>query len=138
MPLPLGPYANVYGTVLAEHLSSILEKSGANRFFRKSGPTPTPSNLKMDNPETASQASTDMDLRGRIFTDLDRLAFSLELEAAEHLERGRAGDYLRTQERRLGVRLAQRLVSGVPADEVDGRMERGRQGYDARLGLVGA
>jgi hypothetical protein len=91
----------------------------------------------MDNPPAAPQAE-DMDLRGRIFTDLDRLAFALEIEAADHLERGRAGDYLRTQERRLGVRLAQRLVSGVPADEVDGRMERGRAGYDARLGLVGA
>ena len=83
-------------------------------------------------------ASQDMDLRGRIFTDLDRLAFALEMEAAEHLEHGRAGDYLRTQERRLGVRLAQRLVSGVPADEVNARMERWQGGYDGRLGLVGA
>jgi hypothetical protein len=86
----------------------------------------------------AADAPEDMDLRGRIFTDLDRLAFSLEMEAAEHLERGRADEYLRTQERRLGVRLAQRLVSGVPADEVNGRMERWESGYDARLGLVRA
>lgn len=82
--------------------------------------------------------SQDMDLRGRIFTDLDRLAFALEMEAAEHLERGRAGEYLRTQERRLGVRLAQRLVSGVPADEVNGRMDQWSGGYDQRLGLVRA
>lgn len=83
-----------------------------------------------------TDASENMDLRGRIFTDLDRLAFSLEMEAAEQLERGQAGEYLRTQERRLGVRLAQRLVSGVPADEVNGRMERWAHGYDERLGLI--
>lgn len=93
---------------------------------------------KMHDATAAMDASPDMDLRGRIFTDLDRLAFALEMEAAEHLERGRAGEYLRVQERRLGVRLAQRLVSGVPADEVNGRMERWEHGYDARLGLVRA
>jgi len=73
-------------------------------------------------------------VRGQIFTDLDRLAFALEMEAAEHLDLGRADEYLRAQERRLGVRLAQRLVSGVPADEVNGRMERWMGGYDERLG----
>jgi hypothetical protein len=78
----------------------------------------------------------DMDLRGRIFTDLDRLAFALEMEAAEHLEGGRADEYLRSQERRLGVRLAQRLVSGVPADEVNARVERWEGDYAARLGLA--
>lgn len=83
-----------------------------------------------------TDASEDMDLRGRIFTDLDRLAFAIEMEAAEHLEHGRAAEYVRAQERRLGVRLAQRLVSGVPADEVNGRMERWEGGYDQRLGLV--
>ncbi|HEX6912370.1 MAG TPA: hypothetical protein VF142_18340 [Longimicrobium sp.] len=92
----------------------------------------------MDDATVAPGASQDMDLRGRIFTDLDRLAFALEMEAAEHLEGGRAGEYLRTQERRLGVRLAQRLVSGVPADEVDGRMHRWSGGYDQRLGLAAA
>jgi hypothetical protein len=70
----------------------------------------------------------DMDLRGRIFTDLDRLAFALEMEAAD--------EYLRSQERRLGVRLAQRLVSGVPADEVNARVERWEGDYAARLGLA--
>jgi hypothetical protein len=75
-----------------------------------------------------------VDLRGRIFTDLDKLAFSLEMEAAELLERGHAGEYLRTQERRLGVRLAQRLVAGVPAEEVNARMERWDGAYGARLG----
>jgi hypothetical protein len=77
-----------------------------------------------------------MDLRGRIFTDLDRLAFAIEKEAAEHLEHGRAAEYVRAQERRLGVRLAQRLVSGVPADEVNARIERWEGDYDQRLGLV--
>lgn len=90
----------------------------------------------MSDATAGSDAAQDMDLRGRIFTDLDRLAFALEMEAAEHLERGRAGEYLRTQERRLGVRLAQRLVSGVPADEVNGRMHRWDGGYDQRLGLA--
>jgi hypothetical protein len=89
----------------------------------------------MHDATAGTDAVPDMDLRGRIFTDLDRLAFALEMEAAEHLERGRAGEYLRTQERRLGVRLAQRMVSGVPADEVNGRMERWDGGYDQRLGM---
>ena len=83
-----------------------------------------------------ADAQQDMDLRGRIFTDLDRLAFALEMEAAEHLDAGREGEYQRAQERRLGVRLAQRLVSGVPADEVNGRMERWESGYMGRLGLA--
>lgn len=84
----------------------------------------------------STDAPQDMDLRGRIFTDLDRLAFAIEMEAAEHLEHGRAAEYVRAQERRLGVRLAQRLVSGVPADEVNARIERSEGGYNQRLGLV--
>ena len=83
-----------------------------------------------------TDAPHDMDLRGRIFTDLDRLAFAMEMEAAEHLDQGRAAEYARAQERRLGVRLAQRLVSGVPADEVNARIERWQGGYDERLGGV--
>jgi hypothetical protein len=83
-----------------------------------------------DRPEEADE-------RGRLFTELDRLAFALEMEAAEHLEHGRAGDSLRAQERRLGVRLAQRLVSGVPADEVDRRMWKWGEAYDRRLGRTG-
>ena len=89
--------------------------------------------------ETAETQDTGtVDLRGSLFTDLDRLAFALEMEAAEHLERGRAGEYLRAQERRLGVRLAQRLVSGVPAEEIETRFARWEGEYDRRLGLVGA
>ncbi len=83
---------------------------------------------------TPADATEAVDLRGRIFTDLDRLAFALEMEAADHLERGRPAEYLRAQERRLGVRLAQRLVAGVPADEVNGRVEAWSGQYDARLG----
>ena len=82
---------------------------------------------------SSTDAPEDMDLRGRIFTDLDLLAFALEMEAAEHLEHGRAGEYLRAQERRLGVRLAQRLVAGVWAGEVEGRLQRWASAYDARL-----
>jgi hypothetical protein len=84
------------------------------------------------------EAAEEPDLRGRLFTDLDRLAFALEMEAAEHLEHGRSGEYLRAQERRLWVRLAQRLVSGVPADEVDRRLWRSAEAYDRRMGIGGA
>ena len=85
---------------------------------------------------SSTDAPEDMDLRGRIFTDLDLLAFALEMEAAEHLEHGRTAEYGRAQERRLGVRLAQRLVSGVHADEVNARMERAAEGYGRRLGRM--
>jgi hypothetical protein len=83
-----------------------------------------------------SDVPVEADERGRLFTELDRLAFALEMEAAEHLDHGRAGDYLRAQERRLGVRLAQRLVSGVPADEVDRRIWKWGEDYDRRLGRL--
>jgi hypothetical protein len=73
------------------------------------------------------------DLRGRIFTDLDRLAFALEMEAAGLLEQGREDEAGRVQEQRLGVRLAQRLVAGVWAAEVNGRLQRWSADYEARL-----
>jgi hypothetical protein len=73
------------------------------------------------------------DLRGTLFTELDRLAFALEMEAAEHLRHGRNDEYARAQERRLGVRLAQRLVSGVPADEVQHRIWKWGDAYEQRL-----
>jgi hypothetical protein len=76
------------------------------------------------------------DLRGRIFTDLDRLAFALEMEAAALLEQAREDEANRVQEQRLGVRLAQRLVAGVWADEVNGRLQRWTADYDARLAPV--
>ena len=81
----------------------------------------------------AAAEPQDMDVRGRIFTELDRLAFALEMEAARMLEEGREEEARRTQEQRLGVRLAQRLVAGVWADEVDLRLQRWGAEYDARL-----
>jgi hypothetical protein len=81
-------------------------------------------------PVEAAEAAA---LRGRIFTDLDRLAFALEMEAAELRVQGREGEAGRVQEQRLGVRLAQRLVAGVWAGEVDGRLRRWGAEYDARL-----
>lgn len=72
-------------------------------------------------------------LRGTLFTDLDRLAFALEMESAAHLAAGSDDDAARCQERRLGVRLAQRLVAGVWADEVNGRMLRWAADYESRF-----
>jgi hypothetical protein len=72
-------------------------------------------------------------LRGGIFTDLDRLAFALEMEVAELLDGGLAEKAARVQEQRLGVRLAQRLVAGVWADEVNLRLQRWAAEYEARL-----
>ena len=81
-------------------------------------------------PDEAPDAAA---MRGRIFSDLDRLAFALEMEAAGELDRGREDAAARMQELRLGVRLAQRLVAGVWADEVDGRIHRWQAEYEARL-----
>jgi hypothetical protein len=81
-------------------------------------------------PNEAPEAAA---LRGRIFTDLDRLAFALEMEAGGHLDGGDETRAARTQELRLGVRLAQRLVAGVYADEVDGRIARWAGEYEERL-----
>ncbi len=72
-------------------------------------------------------------LRGNIFTDLDRLAFALEMEAATLVEAGRESEATSRQAERLGVRLAQRLVSGVWADEVNFRLIRWAADYEARL-----
>ena len=81
-------------------------------------------------PDEAPEAAT---LRGRIFTDLDRLAFALEMEATELVRAGRDNDAAERQAQRLGVRLAQRLVSGVWADEVNLRLKEWAADYDARL-----
>lgn len=75
-----------------------------------------------------------MDVQGRLFTDLDRLAFALEMEVAESLRKGNPAEADRLQDQRLGVRLAQRLVSGVWADEVDLRLQRWNAEYDRRVG----
>ena len=73
-------------------------------------------------------------LRGDLFTGLDRLAFALEWEAAEAVRRGDEEAAARLEDRRLGVRLAQRFVAGVHADEVDLRIQATRREYDARTG----
>lgn len=71
-------------------------------------------------------------LRGELFTGLDRLAFAIELEVAAAVDAGDGEKAVRLEERRLGVRLAQRYIAGVHADEVDGRIAGSRQAYDAR------
>lgn len=80
------------------------------------------------------EAEEAQQLRGAIFTDLDQLAFALEMEAAELLS---DGDRQRAEDRqavRLGVRLAQRLVTGHWADEVNLRIQAWTDEYQARLG----
>jgi hypothetical protein len=72
-------------------------------------------------------------LRGHLFTDLDRLAFALEMEAAELLAEGREADADRCQQQRLGVRLAQRLVAGIWADEAHLRVKQWAKEYENRL-----
>jgi len=81
----------------------------------------------------ADEAAAAQELRGQLFTDLDRLAFALEMEAAELLKEARHADAERCEQQRLGVRLAQRLVAGVWADEVDLRVRRWSDEYEARL-----
>jgi len=75
-------------------------------------------------------------LRGHIFADLDRLAFALEMETGQLLREGRESEAQARQQLRLGVRLAQRLVAGVWADEVDQRIREWSPAYEARLGMV--
>lgn len=75
-------------------------------------------------------------LRGELFTGLDRLAFALELEAAEAVDRGDYDAAASIEDRRLGVRLAQRFVAGVYADEVNDRIEATRGAYDIRTETV--
>ncbi|MDQ3555860.1 MAG: hypothetical protein M3409_03660 [Gemmatimonadota bacterium] len=86
--------------------------------------------LSSPQPEEASSAAA---LRGEIFTKLDRLAFALEMEAASLIEQGCTEECERTQSTRMGVRLAQRLVSGVWAEEVDPRLQRWAEEYERRL-----
>lgn len=88
--------------------------------------------LSHPSPDETPEAAS---LRGRIFTDLDRLAFAVEMEAAGQLREGREEEAARTHAVRLGVRLAQRLVAGVWADEVNRRMERWSAEYDSRLAI---
>jgi len=77
----------------------------------------------------ADPAAIERELRGRLYQELDLLAFAFEMEAAEAIERGADEEAARTQQTRLGIRLAQRLVGAVPAPEVDRRLERWRAAY---------
>lgn len=72
-------------------------------------------------------------IRGRLYQELDVLAYALEMEASRALEADREDDALRAQQTRLGIRLAQRLVGGVPAPEVDDRLQRWRERYEAQF-----
>ncbi len=74
-------------------------------------------------------AALEREIRGRLFQELDLLAFAFEMEAAEAIARGADEEAARTQQTRLGIRLAQRLVGAVPAPEVDRRLERWRATY---------
>ncbi|HEX7117298.1 MAG TPA: hypothetical protein VF212_00825 [Longimicrobiales bacterium] len=77
----------------------------------------------------ADPAALERGLRGQLYQELDLLAFALEMEAAEAIERGDDGGAARAQQTRLGIRLAQRLVGAVPAPEVDRRLQRWRATY---------
>jgi hypothetical protein len=93
---------------------------------------PLTSSPPVDEPRAARE------LRGRMFNDLDRLAFALEMETAELLKAGREADAERREQQRLGVRLAQRLVAGVPADEVDHRVRCWKAEYERRMTGAGS
>jgi hypothetical protein len=86
-----------------------------------------------DNARDTGPCSQCGKVRGEIFTNLDRLAFALEMEAADHIGRGDEDRARRLELQRLGVRLAQRLVSDVWADEVHARLDRWQTEYEARL-----
>jgi len=72
-------------------------------------------------------------MRGRLFQELDLLAYALEMEAAESIERGDDAAADRAQQTRLGIRLAQRLVGAVSSPEVDRRLDRWRTSYRAKF-----
>ncbi len=84
-------------------------------------------------PAPADAAALERAVRGRLYQELDLLAFALEMEAAEQVSEGRDDDAARTQQERLGIRLAQRLVGGVPAPEVDRRLDHWREQYQAKF-----
>jgi hypothetical protein len=85
---------------------------------------------------TADESPDARAVRGALFTDLDRLAFALEMEAAALLSENREAEADQRQQQRLGVRLAQRLVAGVWAAEVNPRIHGWAAEYEARLGPV--
>ncbi len=82
---------------------------------------------------TLDAATLEREIRGRLYQELDLLAYALEMEAAQQVADGRDEDAARTQQTRLGIRLAQRLVGGVPAPEVDRRLDEWRAQYRAKF-----
>ncbi len=82
---------------------------------------------------TLDADTLEREIRGRLYQELDLLAYALEMEAAQQVTEGRDEDAARTQQTRLGIRLAQRLVGGVPAPEVDRRLEHWRAEYRAKF-----
>lgn len=110
-------------------LPSANAAAGAGRWPAR---IPEPRNGTLSAP-SAGEAPEQDALRGHLFTDLDRLAFALEMEAAQCLEEGDAEAAGRLQNQRLGVRLAQRLVTGYWAGEVNPRLLRWEEEYQSRL-----
>ncbi len=92
-----------------------------------------PTNAQVSSPAPADAAALEREIRGRLYQELDLLAYALEMEAAQAVVAGCDDDAARTQQTRLGIRLAQRLVGGVPAPEVDRRLDRGRTQYRAKF-----
>ncbi len=80
-----------------------------------------------------SAATLEREIRGRLYHELDLLAYAFEMEAAQQVAAGCDEDAARTQQTRLGIRLAQRLVGGVPAPEVDRRLDQWRAQYRAKF-----
>lgn len=78
-------------------------------------------------------AAVEAALRGRLFQELDLLAYAMEMEASEALVRGDEAEAGRAQQTRLGIRLAQRLVGAVPAPEIELRLQRWRERYLAKF-----
>jgi hypothetical protein len=79
------------------------------------------------------RAAIEREVRGHFYQELDLLAYAFEMEAAQQVEEGCYDDAARTQQTRLGIRLAARLVGGVSAPEVDRRLDRWRDAYRAKF-----
>ncbi|HEX7050774.1 MAG TPA: hypothetical protein VF188_11270 [Longimicrobiales bacterium] len=106
---------------------------GGVAVHKDAAATPAARGPELDHADDAHDAAVERELRGRLYQELDLLAFALEMEAAEALENGEPDAAARAQQTRLGVRLAQRLVGDVPAPEVELRLRRRRTEYEAKF-----
>ena len=95
--------------------------------------TPPPTTVAPPAPPAPDAAALERELRGRLYQELDLLAYAFEMEAAQQVAAGEDDEAGRTQQTRLGIRLAQRLVGGVPAPEVDRRLDQWRAEYRAKF-----